>query len=115
VSNSRRVALIAALTAATALLVLLTPARKLVEAEGAGADPIYDAPIDAASVRRAAEAVPDDSTYFVDAAEQPPLVQGNLKAAGHLFLTPALPVLDPAQADWTLTYGPGNRVVVTRR
>lgn len=114
-SSRARAALIAALALATALLVVATPARKLVDADGAGADPIYDAPIDAASVRRAAETVPDDSTYFVDAAEQPPLVQGNLKAAGHLFLTPALPVLDPAQADWTLTYGPGNRVVVTRR
>jgi hypothetical protein len=115
VSARARAALLAGLVLATAVVVLATPARQLAEADGAGADPVYDVPIDPASVRRAAAAVPDDSTYFADAGTAPPLEQGNLKAAGHLFLTPALPLLDPGEAEWTLRYGPGGRVLAERR
>jgi hypothetical protein len=115
VSARARAALLAGLVLVTAAVVVATPARRLAEADGAGADPVYDVPIDAASVRRAAEAVPDDSTYFADAGTAPPLEQGNLKAAGHLFLTPALPLLDPAEAEWTIHYGPGGRVLAERR
>jgi hypothetical protein len=41
-------------------------------------------------------------TYFVDAAGESPLVQGNLKAVGQLYLARGVPVQDPTRADYVL-------------
>jgi len=43
-----------------------TPLRRLVNTEADGRDPPYDVPLDVQSLRRAAEQVPDDATYWID-------------------------------------------------
>jgi hypothetical protein len=103
------VALFPALAAVFALLALVpAPARsplgRVASFDADRPDPRYDAPVDAAAIRRAAELLPDDATYYVHAPGVDPLLQGNLKAAGQLFFTPALPVQDPAAAGWVLSY-----------
>jgi len=81
-----------------------SPVGRVASFEADGPDPLYDARVDAAAIRRAADLLPDDATYYVHAPGGDPLLQGNLKAAGQLFFTPALPVQDPAAADWVLSY-----------
>jgi hypothetical protein len=104
----REVALLLGLVAATALVAavpgLNTPVARLAAYDADGPEPLYDAPIDAAAFRRASELVPDDATYFVQAPREDPLVVGNVKAAAQLFLTPALLVHDPKDADWVVSY-----------
>lgn len=78
-----------------------SPARRLAGGEGDGPDPVADAPLDLGSFRGVGESHAD-MTYFVDAFDQPPLVQGNLKAVGHLYFARGLPVQDPARADYVV-------------
>jgi hypothetical protein len=103
----------AALLAACALVVVLlslvpapsdSPFGRLANVDGDGPDPRYDAPLDAAAVRRAGERVPDDENYAVFVRGADPLLQGNLKAAAQLFLAPSLPVQDLNRAQWVLVY-----------
>jgi hypothetical protein len=105
----REVALVLVLVAATAVVAsvpgLNTPVARLAAYEGDGPEPLYDAALDAAAIRRAGELLPDRTTYSVYAPAVRPLLAGNLKAAAQLFLAPALPVHDLAQADWILSYG----------
>jgi hypothetical protein len=106
-----RVALVLVLVLAATVAVLSivpspsrSPLGRLGSFEADGPDPSYDAPVDAAAIRRAADLLPRDVTYYVHAPRADPLLQGNLKAAGQLLFTPAVPVQDPAAAEWVLSY-----------
>jgi hypothetical protein len=88
------------------------PGRRLINADGDGFYPHWDSPLDGEQVTAAAERVPDADTYFVDAAGQDPVLQGNLKAAAQLYLAPARPVRSPDRADWILRYVGGRLVVI---
>ncbi len=55
-------------------------------------------------MRRAGELLPDDARYLLWAPGASSLLLGNLKAATQLVLAPALPVQDPAAAEWVLSY-----------
>lgn len=104
-----QVALILALAAVFALLAVVpalgrSPLGRVASFDADGPDPLYDAPLDAATIRSAGAILPDDATYYVHAPGADPLLQGNLKAAGQLFFTPALPVQDAGAAEWVLSY-----------
>ena len=105
---SPRRGLLAALVAATGIALLVPgiggPLRRLAKVDADGPDPRYEIAIDPGAIRRAARILPDDARYFVAVGGHDPLEHGNLKAAAQLFFTPALPVQDPAAADWLLTY-----------
>jgi hypothetical protein len=108
----REIVLLAAVGVATLLLAVVpwvsTPLSRVANYDGDGPDPLYDAAVDAGAIRRAGRLLPDDTTYFLHAPSARPLLAGNLKAAGQLFLAPALPVRDPRNARWVLSYGPGR-------
>ena len=96
---------LAVLTAVVAVAPRVSePLARLANYEADTRDPIYDAAVDAAAIRRAAMLLPERTTYFIHTAGNDPLLIGNLKAAGQLFFAPALPVLDPTAADWILSY-----------
>jgi hypothetical protein len=84
------------------------PLGRLANVEGDGPDPRFDAPLDAAALRRAGRLVPDDETYLAAAPGADPLLQGNLKAAAQLYLAPSLPVQSLARAQWVLAYLEGE-------
>ena len=90
-----------------------SPLRRLAGGEGDGPDPTPDAPLDLASLRLVARSH-SDTFYFVDAANEPPLVQGNLKALGQLYLARAVPVQEPARAHYLLRVR-GSRVEYRRQ
>ena len=97
------------LALATAALAALPeplsgPIRRVAEYDAAGPDPLWDADVDGAAIRRAGRLLPDDTTYYVHASRADPVLFGNLKAAGQLFLFPALPVRGVEQARWVLSY-----------
>jgi len=121
VSPAARAALLAACALVTAALALVpdpsgSPLGRVASVDGDGPDPRYDAPLDAAGIRRAGALVPDDATYAVVADEASPLIQGNLKAAAQLFLAPAIPLQDLRKAEWLLIYGPiGAEILGGRR
>jgi hypothetical protein len=104
----REVVLLLVLAVSTALLAVVpglnAPVSWLAAYDGDGREPLYDADLDAAAIRRAGELVPDDATYFIQAPREDPLFRGNLKAAAQLFLEPALLVHDPEDAEWVLSY-----------
>jgi hypothetical protein len=111
VSRAARAGLLAACALTAAALAVVpdpssSPLGRVANVDGDGPDPLYDAPLDAAGIRRAGAIVPNDATYAVDAREASPVVQGNLKAGAQLFLAPALPLQDARRADWLLLYGP---------
>ena len=87
------------------------PLRQLAGGEGEGRDPTFDVELDARGLRAAASQVAD-STYATEWPGASPLQQGNLKAAGQLYLSRGLPLLEGAQ--WTVVVR-GDRVVVSRR
>jgi hypothetical protein len=73
-------------------------------------DPIYfhfrerhPAHVDTAAIRRAGRLVPDDATYFVQAATSG-ADASNVVLAARLFLLPAVPTRRAAMADWILSY-----------
>jgi hypothetical protein len=110
-SRRARATLLAACVVVAAALALVpepseSPLGRVASFDGDGPEPRYDVPVDGPAIRRAGAIVPDDATYAVLAPGASPLLQGNLKAAGQLFLAPALPVQDPARADWRVVYGP---------
>jgi hypothetical protein len=108
VLRRRELAVVLGLAAATALLAaapgLNRPFARLANYDADGPDPVYDAAVDGAAVRRAASLLPERTTYFVHTSPSDPLLIGNLKAAGQLFFAPALPVRDPAEARWVFSY-----------
>jgi hypothetical protein len=103
------VVLVVGLAALAGLLVPSpadSPLGRVASLDADGPDPLWDTPVDGAAVRRAGELLPDDARYVVWAPEASasPLLRGNLKAATQLLLAPALPVQDPAAAEWVLSY-----------
>lgn len=120
-ANARAALLVACAAVATALTLVphpsSSPLGRVASIDGDGPDPTYDAPLDAAAMRRAGAIVPDDGTYAIVAPDASPLLQGNLKAAAQLFLAPALPLQDVREAEWVLIYGesaadfPGHRAL----
>ncbi len=90
-----------------------SPLRRLAGGEGDGPDPRFDVPLDARTMNSAADSLPPGSLYATIATAESPLVQGNLKAAGQLYLWRQLPVQDVARRDVVVfTYRDG--VVVVR-
>jgi hypothetical protein len=104
---SARSAFAAGFAAVVALLLvpaLDNPLRRLAASDADGPDPQYDVRLDDEGLRRAAEQLPDDATYLIQAPGASPLLQGNLKAAAHLLFTPSIGVHDRALADYALVY-----------
>jgi hypothetical protein len=89
------------------------PLRRLAGGEGEGPDPAFDVELDARSLRAAAVQV-GDSTYVAAWPAGSPLQQGNLKAAGQLYVARGLPVLELPRAEWIVVARDG-RVDVRRR
>ena len=113
-SSSR--ALVAAVVAVFAVAAVPWsdgPLRRLAGGEGEGPDPAFDVELDAGSLRAGALQV-GDSTYFAAWPGGSPLQQGNLKAAGQLYLARGLPVLELPRAEWIVVTRDG-RVDVRRR
>jgi hypothetical protein len=81
-----------------------SPLGRVASVDADGPDPLWDTPVDGTAVRRAGTLLPNDARYFVWAPAATPLLRGNLKAATQLFLAPALPVQDPADAEWVVSY-----------
>lgn len=108
----------AAAAAAVVALALVPwlgePLRRLAGGEGDGPNPRFDVPLDAGDLRRAADRVRPGETY-VAARTGAPLVQGNLKAAGQLYLAEALPVQGAPGAKWLLAYRHGHIQLLLRR
>jgi hypothetical protein len=86
------------------------PFYRLAGSEGDGPDPTFDVPLDPAPLREAR--LPDDLPYVTEAPGASPLVQGNLKAAGQLYLSAQLPVQDRRRADVRVVYRDGRIVLV---
>jgi hypothetical protein len=89
------------------------PLLRLAGGEGDGRDPTFDVELDGDALR-AATPVVGDSRYAVDWSNGSPLEQGNLKAAGQLYLSRGVPVLERSRADWILGVR-GKSVVLIRR
>ena len=102
----------AAVAAGIALAVIVAalpgPGRRLAEIPGDGPDPVYDVPLPGARIRELGRRLPDDAVYILRAPGAPPLVAGNLKAAGQLFFAPALPAQDARVARWEVVYRRGT-------
>lgn len=89
------------------------PLYRLAGQAGDGPDARLDAPLDPSPLRAFADGTEPDTTYFVDAADATPLEQGNLKAAGQLYLSRLLPVLERGRAEIFVRLRDG-RIVVER-
>lgn len=108
-SRPARAALLAACALVVVALTLIpgpsdSPLGRLANVEGDGPDPHFDAPLDARALRRAGRIVPDDETYAAVAPGGDPLLQGNLKAAAQLYLSPSRPVQGLNRAQWVLAH-----------
>jgi hypothetical protein len=81
------------------------PIRRLANYRPDTRDPIYNAPVDAAAIRRAGALIPNSSreTYYIHTRPEPQLGH-DLIGAGLLFFLPALAVPDPKDARWILSY-----------
>lgn len=90
------------------------PLYRLAGGEGDGRDPHFDVPLDPSRLRGAGETLPA-GRYFTDAAFERPLVQGNLKAAGQLYLSRLLPVQVEANGAYVVRYERGRPVVLVPR
>ena len=115
---SARPAFAAVVAAAVALALVPwsgSPLRRLAGGEGDGPDPRFDVPLDADALRAAESAVPADDTYATEWVGGSPLEQGNLKAAGQLYLARAFPVLEAPRARWLLAVRNDGAVVLVRR
>jgi len=67
-------------------------------------DPSWDIPVDGSAFRRAAAFVDAGSTYYLWYPAAQTQYSHDLLGAGLLFLTPALPVWEPSDADWVVSY-----------
>ena len=90
------------------------PLRRLAGGEGDGPQPSFDVPLDARTLASASDSLPDDLLYATSAPDAPPVVQGNLKAAGQLYLSRQLPVQDLGRASIVFTYRNGAVVSMPR-
>jgi hypothetical protein len=92
----------AAVLAAAALPWSDGPLRQLAGEGESGRGPDFDVPLDRDGLLIAALVLPRDALYFTSAPGGSALQQGNLKAAAQLYLADALPVQDPARAQFVL-------------
>lgn len=114
VSSKRAFAAAAAVVFAAAAVPWADgPLRRVAGGDDEGRDPVFDVELDADALRADAALV-GDSEYATEWPGGSPLQQGNLKAAGQLYLARGVPVLDGSRADWIVGVR-GGRVVVTRR
>ena len=81
------------------------PVRRLANYRADSRDPIYNAPIDPAAIRKAGALIPNSrrETYYIHTRPEPQLGH-DLIGAGLLFFLPALAVPDPKDARWILSY-----------
>ena len=81
------------------------PIRRLANYTADSRDPIYNAAIDAAAIRKAGALIPNArrETYYIYTRPEPQLGH-DLIGAGLLFFLPALAVPDPKDARWILSY-----------
>lgn len=86
------------------------PLRRLAGGEGDGRDPTFDVRLDPSALREEGERLPFGLPYYLDADGTSPLVQGNAKAAGQLYLARQLPVLEPGRAEASFGYRNGRVV-----
>lgn len=110
---SSRHALLAAAVAVLAAAVVPwpdSPFRRLAGGEGDGRDPTFDVRLDPRALREEGERLPAGLRYYLDAAGTSPLVQGNAKAAGQLYLARQLPVQNPRRAEARFGYRNGRVV-----
>lgn len=98
-------ALAAAVVALSFVPVEGSPLRRLAGGRGDGPGPRFDVPLNAQALRNTT--LPDRTLYATRAPDESPLVQGNLKAAGQLYLARLLPVQDPRRASVVFTYRDG--------
>jgi hypothetical protein len=107
----------AAAAAATLTLALVpwdgSPLQRLAGGAGDGPAPRFDVPLDPAELESAATSLPVGTLYATIAPNESPLVQGNLKAAGQLYLWRHLPVQDASGAA-AIVFTYRNGVVVPR-
>ncbi len=101
------------LPAAAVLALALVPSSanpfyRLAGSDGDGREPTFDVPLDPAPLRAAR--FPDDLPYITEAPGASPLAQGNLKAAGQLYLARQLPVQDRRRAEVRVQYRDGRIV-----
>ena len=90
------------------------PLRRLAGEGESGRSADFDVPLRIGEVLLIESRIPDGAEYVATAPGRTPLEQGNLKAIGQLYLARALPVQDPARAEWVLSLR-GNDVTVGRR
>lgn len=90
------------------------PLRRLAGEGETGRGPDFDVPLDHGGLLIVAGEVPRDATYLTQAPGGSPLQQGNLKAAGQLYLADAVPVQDPTRAQFVLVLR-GREVLLERR
>jgi hypothetical protein len=90
---------------------LSAPIRRLASYRADTRDPIYNASIDAAAIRRAGAILPNTRgvTYYIHTRPEPQLGH-DLIGAGLLFFLPALPVPSPFEAQWILSYEAPTRL-----
>lgn len=95
--------------------------RRLVTEHATSVDPRWDIPVDGPAFRRAGALVRRGETYYLWYPSTTLQYSHDLLAAGLLFLTPALPVQFPRDADWIVSYEmngsapPGIRVSSVKR
>ena len=114
--SSRRAFVVAALAVLGAAAVPWSdgPFRRLAGGEGEGPQPSFDVPLDVRTLASSAASLPDNTLYATSAPDASPLVQGNLKAAGQLYLSRQLPVQDIGRASIVFTYRNGVVVAMPR-
>ena len=107
------VASLALLTVGVALAPgrLSAPIRRLANYRADTRDPIYNAQIDGAAIRRAGALLPNSRsvTYYIHTRPEPQLGH-DLIGAGLLFFLPAVPVPSPFEAQWILSYDAATRL-----
>jgi len=110
--SARRALAVAAVVVLAAAAVPWSdgPLRRLAGGEGDGRDPRFDVRLDPTVLRAEGELLPSGLRYYLDAAGTSPLVQGNAKAAGQLYLARQLPVQDPRLAEARFGYRNGRIV-----
>jgi hypothetical protein len=67
-------------------------------------DPLWDIPVDGRAFRQAASYVGRGDTYYLWYPAAQTQYSHDLLGAGYDFLTPALPVVKPQDADWIVSY-----------
>jgi hypothetical protein len=101
-----RLAIVAAVAAAAgvAAAIPLAPVARLANYTPDPRGPIYDHPTDDAALREAGRLLPGDARYAVVGGG------ADARAAAFLYFAPALPVADPGDAGWVLSYQAAARV-----